>query len=142
MNAQNSTPDPRPSSGEGDATPAPGGDTSGGAPTGNGGAAAPADARTGQTQPGKDPLRGSRASGAWVFVVVLVVLLTLLAIFVLQNTQSVEISFLAWTGSAPLAAALLIATAAGLLIAVTAGSLRILQLRRRVRRENKRGARV
>jgi uncharacterized integral membrane protein len=89
----------------------------------------------------KDPLRGSRASGVWVFVVVLVVLLTLLAVFVLQNTQSVEISFLGWTGSAPLAAALLIATAAGLLIAVTAGSLRILQLRRRVRQENKRGTR-
>jgi uncharacterized integral membrane protein len=90
----------------------------------------------------RDPLRGSRASGAWVFVVVLVVLLTLLAIFVLQNTQSVEISFLGWTGSAPLAAALLIATAAGLLIAVTAGSLRILQLRHRVRREKKRGVRA
>ena len=90
---------------------------------------------------GKDPLRGSRASGAWVFVVVLVVLLTLLAIFVLQNTQSVEISFLGWTGSAPLAAALLIATVAGLLIAVAAGSLRILQLRHRVRREKKRDSR-
>lgn len=86
----------------------------------------------------RDPLRGSRASGAWVFVVVLVVLMVLLAIFVLQNTQSVEVSFLGWTGSAPLAAALLIATAAGLLIAVMAGSLRILQLRRRVRREAKR----
>lgn len=86
----------------------------------------------------KDPLRGSRASGIWVAVVALVVLLVLLSIFVLQNTQPVEVSFLGWEGQPPLAAALLIAVAAGLLIAVTAGSLRILQLRRRVRREQKR----
>jgi uncharacterized integral membrane protein len=85
----------------------------------------------------RDPLRGSRTSGIWVAVVALVVLLTLLAVFVLQNTQQVSVSFLGWTGEAPLAATLLIATASGLLIAVAAGSLRILQLRRRVRRERK-----
>ncbi len=67
----------------------------------------------------------------------LVVLLVLLAIFVLQNTQKVEISFLGWSGNAPLAAALLIATAAGLVLAVAAGTLRILQLRRRVKRDRK-----
>lgn len=86
----------------------------------------------------QDPLRGSRTSGIWVAVVALVVLLVLLAIFILQNTQPVTVSFLRWTGEAPLASALLIATAAGLLIAVAAGSLRILQLRHRVRREQKR----
>jgi uncharacterized integral membrane protein len=85
----------------------------------------------------KDPLRGSRTSGIWVAVVALVVLLVLLAVFILQNTESVRISFLGWEGDAPLAAALLIATAIGLLIAVAAGSLRILQLRRRVRRARK-----
>lgn len=85
----------------------------------------------------KDPLRGSRASGIWVAVVLLVALLTLLAIFVLQNTEPAQVSFLGWTGEAPMAALLLIAVAAGLLIAVAAGSLRILQLRRRVRKEQK-----
>lgn len=84
-----------------------------------------------------DPLRGSRASGIWAAVVALVVLLALLAVFILQNTQPVAVSFFGWTGEAPLASALLIATAAGLLIAVAAGSLRILQLRRRVRRDRK-----
>lgn len=85
-----------------------------------------------------DPLRSSRTSGLWSGVVLLVVLLGLLAVFVMQNTQSVEVRFLGWTGSAPLAASLLIATASGLLLAVVAGTLRILQLRRRVRRERKR----
>jgi uncharacterized integral membrane protein len=84
-----------------------------------------------------DPLRGSRTSGFWGAVIGLVVVLVLLAVFVLQNTRSVEISFLAWTGTAPLAAALLIATAAGLAIAASAGTLRILQLRRRVKRERR-----
>lgn len=90
--------------------------------------------------PAPDPLRSSRASGMWTAMVLLVVLLGLLAVFVLQNTQPVEISFLGWTGEAPLAAAMLIATAAGLLLAVAAGSVRILQLRRRVRRERRSGA--
>lgn len=81
-----------------------------------------------------DPLRGSRTSGFWAAVVILVIVLVLLAVFVLQNTQEVRVAFFGWEGGAPLAAALLIATAAGLLIAVSAGALRILQLRRRVRR--------
>ncbi len=89
------------------------------------------------TTPGKDPLRGSRTSGIWAAVVALVAVLVLLSVFVLQNTQSVEVTFLGWQGKAPLAAALLIAVAAGLLLAVTAGSLRILQLRRRVRHGQK-----
>lgn len=92
---------------------------------------------TGTAAKPKDPLRGSRTSGVWFVMVLLVVLLVLTAIFVLQNTQEVEISFLGWNGTAPLAAALLIATAAGLVLAVAAGTLRILQLRRRVKRDRK-----
>lgn len=80
------------------------------------------------------PLRGSRTSGTWLAVVGMLVVLLLLAVFIIQNTQSVEISFLGWTGQAPLAAALLIATVAGLFVAAVAGALRILQLRRRVKR--------
>ncbi len=67
----------------------------------------------------------------------LLVLLVLMAIFILQNTQSVEVSFLGWTGSAPLSASLLIAVVAGMLLAVSAGALRIMQLRRRVKRSRK-----
>ncbi|HKE70117.1 MAG TPA: lipopolysaccharide assembly protein LapA domain-containing protein [Nocardioidaceae bacterium] len=86
------------------------------------------------TTPRQDPLRGSRTSRVWIAVVGLVVVLLLLIIFIAQNTQSVEVSFLGWEGTPPLAVALLIAAAAGLVLAATAGVLRILQLRRRVRR--------
>ncbi len=82
-----------------------------------------------------DPLRGSRTSAIWVAVAVLVLVLILLTVFILQNTQDVQVSFLGWEGEAPLAAVLLIAATGGLLLAVIAGTLRIWQLRRRVRRE-------
>ncbi len=84
-----------------------------------------------------DPLRGSRTGGFWAAVLVLMVLLLLLAVFILQNTQKVEISFFGWNGQAPLAASLLIAAVAGALVVASAGALRILQLRRRVKRERK-----
>jgi uncharacterized integral membrane protein len=81
-----------------------------------------------------DPLRGSRTSAVWSGVVGLGVLLVLLIVFIAQNTQKAEVNFLGWSGTAPQAVVLLIATVAGLALAVTAASLRILQLRRRVRR--------
>ena len=82
----------------------------------------------------EDPLRRSRTSSAWFAVVALAVLLLLLVIFIAQNTQDVEVTFLAWDGEAPLAVSLLVASLVGIVLAVIAGSLRILQLRRRVRR--------
>jgi uncharacterized integral membrane protein len=87
-----------------------------------------------RSAPAKDPLRRSRTSGAWFAVVGLAALLLLLVIFIAQNTQKVQVSFLGWDGRAPLAVSLLVASLVGILLAVVAGSLRILQLRRRVRR--------
>src|SRR5689334_1968351 len=79
-----------------------------------------------------DPLRGSRTSGFWAATVGLAVLLLLLIIFIAQNTESVSVEFLGWDGHTPLAVAILVSVLVGLLIAVVAGSLRILQLRRRI----------
>lgn len=84
-----------------------------------------------------DPLRGSRTSGIWISVLVLVIVLILLAIFILQNTQEIEVTYLGWSGTAPLSATLLIAAAGGALLVASAGMLRILQLRRRVKKERR-----
>jgi uncharacterized integral membrane protein len=81
-----------------------------------------------------DPLRRSRTSGAWVGVVGAAVLLLLLVVFIAQNTKDAHLSFLWWDGSAPLSVALLVAAVIGIALAAVVGSLRILQLRRRVRR--------
>ena len=93
---------------------------------------APLDDQT-TTPPTKDPLRGSRTSGVWVAVIALSVVLILLVIFIAQNTQDVHVSFLSWDGEAPLAVTLMIAAIGGIVITAVAGSLRIFQLRRRVK---------
>ena len=86
----------------------------------------------------KDPLRPSRTSGAWVGLIGSIVLMILLVVFVVQNTETTNIKFLGFDGRAPLAVALLIAATVGMAIAALIGSLRIIQLRRRVRQEKKR----
>jgi uncharacterized integral membrane protein len=86
------------------------------------------------SQDPKDPLRGSRTSGAWIAVVALAVVLILLVVFIAQNTQDVHVSFLGWDGEAPLAVTLMVAAVGGIVLTAVAGSLRIFQLRRRVRR--------
>ena len=84
-----------------------------------------------------DPLRGSRTSGFYAATVGLGVLLILLVIFIAQNTDKTTVRFLVWEGQVSVAVALLIATAAGILLTATAGSLRILQLRRRTKKARK-----
>lgn len=83
---------------------------------------------------GKDPLRGSLASRTWLALAAFGAVFLLLVIFLAQNTERVPLNFLGWDWNPPLAVALLAASAAGLLLALTAGSLRIWQLRRRVHR--------
>jgi len=70
-------------------------------------------------------------------VLLLSLVFLLLAVFIIQNTQKVEVSFFGWNGHAPLAATVLIAVASGALMVASAGAMRILQLRRRVKRERK-----
>jgi uncharacterized integral membrane protein len=89
-------------------------------------------------RPGKDPLRGSATSRTWVVMVLLALVLVALVVFVAQNTQDVGVRFLGWTWHLPLAVEILGSVATGLVLAVCAGTLRILQLRRRVRRDNRR----
>src|SRR6185312_16335760 len=82
----------------------------------------------------RNPLRRSRTSALWIGVIVFAAVLVLLLIFTLQNTQPVQISYFALSGSVSLAVAMLLAAVAGVLLAAIAGSLRIWQLRRRMPR--------
>jgi uncharacterized integral membrane protein len=93
------------------------------------------DPRSETASPPKDPLRRSRTSGAWVAVVAAAVLLLLLVVFIAQNTDDTDIAFLWWDGEAPLSVALLIAAVIGVVLTAIVGTLRIWQLRRRVRRD-------
>lgn len=86
----------------------------------------------------RNPLRRSRTSAVWTGVIVFAVVLVLLLIFILQNTQSVQISYFGAAGTVSLAVAMLLAAVAGVLLTAIAGSLRIWQLRRRLPRSTRR----
>jgi lipopolysaccharide assembly protein A len=71
----------------------------------------------------------TRLSGAWTAVVVGLVALVVILVFILQNQQSAEVSFLFFSGHLPLAVALLFAMILGALIVFAFGAARLLQLR-------------
>src|SRR6185369_14041586 len=82
----------------------------------------------------------SRVGATWVAAIGFAVVLLLLLIFVLQNNQKVEVSFFGAHGNTPMGVALLLAAVFGILLVAIPGSVRILQLRWRDRR-NRRAAR-
>ena len=65
--------------------------------------------------------------------------LILLVIFIVQNAHAVHITFFGARGSVSPAAALLVAAVAGALVTVAAGTARITQLRRTMRRPSTAG---
>ncbi len=79
--------------------------------------------------PGWRRVPRSRMGGLWVAAVVFAVVLLLLLIFVLQNGQSAEVSFLGAHGRLPMGVALLLAAIFGVLLVALPGTARILQLR-------------
>lgn len=60
--------------------------------------------------------------------------LTVILVFIFQNSQSAKVSFMTASGRLPLAVALLAAAALGALLMLALGSIRILQLRRVIHR--------
>ncbi|WP_024874464.1 LapA family protein [Saccharomonospora piscinae] len=76
----------------------------------------------------------TRISGLWVGVSVAAVLLALLLVFILQNTDPVTVHFLGTRASLPLGVSMLLSAVAGALVVAALGAARILQLRRTVRK--------
>ncbi|MBV9384743.1 MAG: DUF1049 domain-containing protein [Streptosporangiaceae bacterium] len=79
-------------------------------------------------------IRPTRISGMWIAIGFGAVVLLLLLIFILQNSQQVAISYLGAHGHLPLGVALLLAAVLGVLLVVAAGTARIVQLRAIARR--------
>jgi len=73
-------------------------------------------------------------STAWVSIWTATVVFIALIVFMLQNTRSVEVSFLGLDGTLPLALALLITAAGAVLLTLIFGTARIAQLRHRLSR--------
>ena len=92
---------------------------------------------------GGEPYPGeqhTRLSGAWTALVLGVVALVLILVFILQNLQSVDLSFVTFRGQLPLAVALLFAVILGAVIVIAFGGARIVQLRMVARHARRAGA--
>lgn len=90
-----------------------------------------------QAPPARDRrAAGTRTSHTWVALAAGLFFLIVILVFILQNLRSVKAHFFWGTWSIPLAVDLLLAAVLGALIMFTAGSLRIVQLRRAARRHD------
>jgi uncharacterized integral membrane protein len=99
-----------------------------------------------QDQPAQEPqpqvppqhrIKRTRTSGVWVAMAFFGVVLLLLLIFILQNGDEVNVSYLGAHGRLPLGVALLLAAVCGVLLVVLAGTARISQLRATARRHRR-----
>jgi uncharacterized integral membrane protein len=113
-----------------------------GSPPGRGN---PADPDRTTASPGREPDRWakvprSRMGGAWVVLLVAAFVLLLLLIFILQNGQRADVSYLGVHGHLPMGVALLLAAVFGVLLVALPGTARIMQLRMLSRRRGGNGA--
>jgi uncharacterized integral membrane protein len=76
----------------------------------------------------------SRMGEAWVALLVAAFVLLLLLVFILQNGQQAEVSFLGAHAHLPMGVALLLAAIFGVLLVALPGTARIIQLRMLSRR--------
>jgi uncharacterized integral membrane protein len=72
----------------------------------------------------------SRTNTIWVASVLFLLIMILLMIFLLQNSQTVKVSYLGFNGNISLAVAMLCSAIIGAGLLALAGGARILQLRR------------
>ena len=79
---------------------------------------------------------GTRTKTAQGITITLLLVGLLTAIFVIQNTESVPVHFLAWKVSTPLAGALLLAVVLGGILAFLVAFIRQRQYRRAMRKEH------
>jgi uncharacterized integral membrane protein len=95
---------------------------------------------TGAVAPAGEPpvIPSTRTASAWVSLAAGMVFLVVVLVFILQNLDTIRVTFFWVHWRIPLALDLLFATVLGGLIVFTAGSLRMLQLRKAARRQAKR----
>lgn len=83
------------------------------------------------------PIKRTRVSGTWLAVIVAIVILVFLLIFILQNLTNATVQFLGFSGSLPLALAMLFSAIGGAALVALVGGARILQLRKTTKRASR-----
>jgi uncharacterized integral membrane protein len=79
----------------------------------------------------------TRAAALWSALIVGFLILILLLVFIMQNTDSTTIHFFGWEWNLPVGVAILLAAVCGGLLTVAAGTARIIQLRRAAKKNFK-----
>ena len=87
--------------------------------------------------PSVSEVKFTRAAALWSSVIAGFLILTILLVFIAQNTESASFAFFGWHWSLPLGVAILMAAVAGGLVTVLAGAARIFQLRRAAKKNLK-----
>jgi uncharacterized integral membrane protein len=82
------------------------------------------------TPPPESAVKFTRTASVWTSLTAGFLILIVLLIFIVQNIDPAQITFLGWTGTLPLGVAILLAAVSGGLITVLVGTARIYQLRR------------
>ena len=83
---------------------------------------------------------GGRTAAAWTAVTIGVLVAVALVVFLAQNTRQAEVSFLGFTGSVPVAIALLAAAVFGASVVLVVGTARVTKLRLAARQLRRRDA--
>jgi uncharacterized integral membrane protein len=115
------------------------GDTAALGPAASGTTPDPTAPGAGRSTSGQPPHKHSRTGAAWVALVVAAIVLIFLLIFIVQNSDPVQVEYFGLSGSLPLGVAMLFAAIAGALTAGLLGTVRILQLRARAKRAGRPG---
>jgi uncharacterized integral membrane protein len=89
--------------------------------------------------PPESAVKFTRAAALWSALIVGFVILILLLVFIMQNTDSATVHFFAWEWNLPIGVGVLLAAVCGGVLTFAAGTARILQLRRAAKRNLKAG---
>jgi uncharacterized integral membrane protein len=81
----------------------------------------------------------TRAAALWSSLILGFLILILLLVFIMQNTDSTTVNFFAWKASLPVGVAVLLSAVGGGLLTVAVGTARIVQLRRAAKKNLKAG---
>jgi uncharacterized integral membrane protein len=87
--------------------------------------------------PPKNAVHFTRAAALWSALIGGFLILILLLVFIMQNTDSVTINFFGWNWNLPLGVAILLSAVGGGLLTVAVGTARIVQLRRAAKKNLK-----
>jgi uncharacterized integral membrane protein len=79
----------------------------------------------------------TRAAALWSALITGFVILIVLLVFIMQNTDSAAIHFFGWEWNLPVGVAILLAAVCGGLLTVAVGTARIVQLRRAAKKNLK-----